>query len=125
MERLKKHLRQLQRRYPVVLWSDRDIAAGDLWEGEIEGHLDTAHFILLLISPDFMESPYCYGKEMKKAMQRHEQGEACVIPVILHPVIWHDTPFGRLQALPEDGHAVMSEYWKYADGSLFNITKGI
>ena len=59
---------------------------GTEWEREISQHLNTAQIILLLVSPDFMDSEYCYGSEMKKAMEGHERGEAGVIPVIPHPV---------------------------------------
>src|SRR6266702_1580473 len=43
----------------ITEWYDRDIHAGTEWEHEINAHLDTAQIILLLISPDFLASPYC------------------------------------------------------------------
>jgi hypothetical protein len=45
--------------------------------------LNRANVILLLISADFLASDYCYDVEMKRAMERHEAGEAIVIPIIL------------------------------------------
>jgi hypothetical protein len=36
----------------------------------------------------------------------HEKGEAIVVPVILRPVDWHSSAFGKLQALPKDGKPV-------------------
>ena len=39
-------------------------------------------------------------------MERHERGEARVIPVILRPCDWHGAPFGKLMAVPPDGKAV-------------------
>ena len=42
---------------------------------------------------------------MKRALERHAAGEALVIPVILRPVDWQATEFGKLQALPRDGKA--------------------
>ena len=44
--------------------------------------------------------------EMKRAMERHERGEARVIPIILRPCDWRSAPFGKLQALPKDGRPV-------------------
>src|SRR5947209_17543230 len=99
---LEKHLRVLRRQGIINLWHDRDISAGTEWEREIDNHLNTARLILLLISPDFLDSDYCYSKEMGRAMERHELGEARVIPIILRHVYWHKTPFGKLQALPTD-----------------------
>src|SRR6266571_8973738 len=85
---LEKQLKVLRRQGLLNVWHDRQISPGTEWEREIDTHLNTAHIILLLVSPDFMDSDYCYGIEMKKAMERHERGEARVIPVILRPVYW-------------------------------------
>src|SRR5260370_35842881 len=97
---LVKHLSVLKRQGIIDIWHDRNISAGTEWEREIDKHLNTAQIILLLISPDFMDSDYCYGIEMKRAMERYEQGKSRVIPIILRPAYWQKTPFGNLQALP-------------------------
>ena len=102
---LEKHLKPLKRSGLISEWHDRQIKAGTDWECEIETHLNTASIILLLVSPDFIYSEYCYSKEMKRALERHVSGEAQVIPIILRPVHWEETPIGRLQALPTDGEA--------------------
>ncbi len=60
LNELKIHLSPLQRRGLITIWSDIDIDAGAVWEKEIKQHLNTAQIILLLISPDFMASEYCY-----------------------------------------------------------------
>jgi hypothetical protein len=97
---LRKHLTPLQRKGRITLWADVDIHAGIEWEKELHRHLNTAQIILLLISPDFMASEYCYSVEMQRAMERHDSGEAHVIPIILRPVVWQETPLSKLQALP-------------------------
>jgi hypothetical protein len=56
---LKKHLTPLQREELITLWADVDIDAGAEWEREIRRYLNTAHVILLLVSPDFVASDYC------------------------------------------------------------------
>src|SRR5438067_12626282 len=96
---LKAHLMPLQRQGLITIWSDTDINAGEEWEEEIRQHLTTAQIILLLVSPDFMASEYCYSNEMQRAMERHSLGEAKVIPIILRPVYWQSAPIGKLQAL--------------------------
>jgi hypothetical protein len=60
---------------------------------------------------------------MTRAMQRHENGEARVIPVILHPCDWQSLPFGRLSATPTDGKPV-SKFPNQHDAFL-QITKAI
>ncbi len=123
LNKLKAHLRPMQRQGLIVVWHDRDITAGTEWELEINQRLNEAEIILLLISPDFMDSDYCYGKEMKRAIERHERGEARVIPVILRSVYWQSTPFHKLQALPIDSNPVKS--WLDEDVAFFNVAEGI
>ncbi|HEY0735370.1 MAG TPA: right-handed parallel beta-helix repeat-containing protein [Herpetosiphonaceae bacterium] len=120
---LANHLSILRRQGVISEWHDRKIGAGDEWAGEIDQHLNTAQIILLLISSDFLASDYCYDIEMKRAMERHDAGEARVIPVVLRPVMWLGTPFSRLQALPKDAKAVT--LWRTSDEAFVSVAEGI
>src|SRR6266567_4739155 len=123
LNKLKNHLFPLKRAGIIDVWHDREISAGTEWEREIDKHLNSAQIILLMVSPDFMDSDYCYSIEMKRAMERHERGEARVIPVILRPVYWQGAPFGKLQALPTDAKPITS--WANKDEALFDVAEGI
>ena len=125
LSKLKAHLRPLQHQGLIDVWHDREISAGSEWEREIKTHLSTAQIILLLISPDFMNSDYCYGVEMKQAMERHEQGDAHVIPLILRPVYWQGSPFGKLQVLPTDAKPITSSSWHSLDDAFFDAAESI
>ncbi len=120
---LAKQLSLLKREGLITEWYDRQISPGREWASEINTHLNTAQIILLLVSADFMASNYCYGIEMKRALERHETGEARVIPVILRPVDWKNAAFGKLQALPEDGKPVTTLV--NLDQAFLDIAKGI
>jgi tetratricopeptide (TPR) repeat protein len=122
-DELKKHLANLKRQGVITDWYDRDISAGKEWDEEIKKHLDSASVILLLISPDFMNSDYSNNVEVKRAMQRHEAGEARVIPIILRPVDWEGAPFSKLEALPNDAKPVTS--WNDKDDAFLDVTRGI
>lgn len=113
----------MQRQGFIDVWYDRDINAGAEWEREIDKQLKTAQIVLLLISPDFMDSDYCYSIEMKEALERHKRGEANVIPVILRQTYWQEEPIQRLQALPVDARPVKS--WPDIDEAFFNVAEGI
>ena len=123
LNKLKTHLKPLQRIGLIDVWYDRDISPGTEWEEEIKKHLNEANIILLLVSSDFMNSDYCYGKEMQRALERDKRGEASVIPIILRPVYWQEAPFGKLQALPKDARPVKS--WPDQDEAFFNVAEGI
>jgi hypothetical protein len=79
--------------------------------------------VLLLISPDFMNSDYCYRREMRAALKRHAKGLTRVIPIILRPVDWIRTPIGKLLALPRDGRPVTT--WHRRDEALLDVAKGV
>ena len=85
--------------------------------------MNSAGVILLMVSADFMASDYCWDVEMSRVMERHDVGEAVVIPIILRAVDWHSAPFGKLQALPKDGKPVTS--WPNLDEAFTNIATGI
>jgi hypothetical protein len=120
---LERHLKPLQREGVISMWHDRDISVGMEWEPEIIKHLNNAQVILLLISPYFMDSDYCYSIEMVQAVDRHERRDAVVIPVILRPVYWQGAPFGKLQALPTEAKAITS--WRNQDEAFLNVVLGI
>jgi TIR domain-containing protein len=122
-DELAKHLSILQRIGAITAWYDREITAGTEWAGEIDRHLNTADIILLLISADFLASDYCHDIELKRAMERHADGEACVIPVILREVDWRGTSFGKLQALPKNARPVTS--WVDRDAAFADVARGI
>ena len=121
--RLETHLSLLKRQAIISDWHDRRIVPGAQWREAIDSHLNSAQLILLLVSPDFLASDYCYGVEVKRALARHASGEARVIPVILRPCDWQDAPFGRLQALPKDGRPVVR--WPQRDQAFLDIVAGI
>ncbi len=122
-DELDLHLSGLKRQRNITSWSDREIAPGIEWKKEIDTHLNTADIILLLVSPHVMASDYCYGIEMERALQRHQDGTARVIPVILRPIYWQDAPFGKLQVLPADAKPVSLRH--NLDEALFDVSEGI
>ena len=105
-DELEIHLSALKRQGVIETWHDRRITAGSDFSDSIDENLEAADVILLLVSPYFLASDYCYDVEMKRAIERHETGECVVVPVILHPCDWQRTPFGRLRATPKDGRPV-------------------
>ena len=117
-------LGMLKREGLIETWRDRDIYPGQEIETEISEHLRNAHIILLLISPDFVSSDYCYDREMREAVRRSQMGRAKTIPIILRPTEgWQNAPFGKLMALPTDGRPVTT--WDNFDEAFENIAEGI
>jgi hypothetical protein len=120
---LLKHLEPLKRLNLIEAWNDRQLQAGDKWEQEISDNLEEADIILILVSIDFINSKYCYDVEMERALERHAEGSAVVVPVILRPCLWKHTPFAKLQGLPRDAKAVST--WADRDEAMTNIVEAL
>jgi O-acetyl-ADP-ribose deacetylase (regulator of RNase III) len=123
LDKLCEQLKALQRANLLDEWHDRDITTGANWHGEIDEHLNSARLILLLISPAFIKSDFCYGLELKRALERSDAGDAAAIPIIVRPCIWSVLPFARLQVLPTDGKACAK--WSDLDDAFLDVAEGI
>jgi len=122
-DELETHLKLLQRQRVIASWHDRKIRPGGEWDHEIDRQLDAARIILLLVSADFLASDYCWEKEVTRAIERHEDGEARVVPVMLRSCDWKGSPFSKLQGLPEDMKPVNT--WDDRDSAWTSVAKGI
>lgn len=122
-DQLSNHLSGLRRAGVIEAWHDRQIQAGSEWAGQIDDRMNQAKVILLLISSDFLASDYCSDVEVKRAMERHENREAVVIPIILRPCDWSGFAFSKLQALPKDAKPITK--WGDHDEAFTNVAEGI
>jgi hypothetical protein len=120
---LDNHLKPLIREKVIEAWHDRQIDAGKVWPKEIEEKLNKADMILLLISSDFVASDYCNTIEMEQALQRHEKGEAIIVPVILRTCDWENEKFAKFQAFPTDAKAITA--WEDKDAAFTDVARGI
>ena len=123
MHEVRRQLVVLERADRIVKWHDRKIPPGAEWCTETDMRLIDSDIVLLLISPHFIESHYCYDVEVSAALRRHDAGEACVIPVILRPCLWKEAPFAKLQALPRDGKAITK--WPNRDEACLDEARGV
>lgn len=122
-DQIEKQLAILKRQGFIETWHDRRIEAGAHIDHAISEKLEEASIILLLVSPDFLASDYCYDMEMQRALERHQAGEAVVIPVILRACDWHNALFGRLNAVPRDGKPI--KQWPDIDEAMLQVAVAV
>jgi tetratricopeptide (TPR) repeat protein len=122
-DELEIHLSLLRRQYRLSSWHDREILPGERWEEAIDQHISTADIVLLLISPHFLNSDYCYGIEMQRVLERHKLGICRVVPILLRPTYWEDAPFSHLQILPTS--AIPISRWPDRDEAFADVVTGI
>ena len=122
---LEDHLAALREANKISTWHDLQLEAGTAWEPAILNKLDTADIILLLVSRNFIASKYCYGTELKRAIARHNDGTARVIPIILSPCDWNhpDVPFSKLNVLPTHANPIKS--WTDPDDAFTIVARSI
>ncbi|WP_437959874.1 acylphosphatase [Sorangium sp. So ce119] len=123
MERLREAMSALEREKEIKIWHDDNISAGDPIECTIDEHLDNAELIMILVSASFLGSDACYDKEMRRALERERKGEARVLPVLLRPCDWSQTPIAALSVLPIDSRPITS--WPSQDEAFTSVAQGV
>jgi hypothetical protein len=101
LQQLEKHLTPLVHEGEIEVWHDRKIPPSHPWAPVIDGHLRSADLVLLLITPDFLASNACRD-ESRLALERHEAGEARVLPVFVKATSLQGVPYRHLQGFPRD-----------------------
>src|SRR5437763_5483465 len=118
LRKLETHLSLLKHQGLIATWHNRLVLLGTNWTQDVDSHLHSASIILLLISADFLASDYCYGSEMKRALERESLNEAYVIPILVRPVDWKKAPFAHLKVLPTDAKPITR--WSNQDEAYTN-----
>lgn len=112
LEWLQKHLKAFQRQnHHVEVWDDTKIKVGDKWKKEIESALEKASVAFLLVSKDFLASDFVMDEELPKLLQKSSEEGTLIIPIVLSPCLFEDSPLGEFQAINSPGEplSVMSE----------------
>lgn len=118
--KLIEHMSVLKRQGIISIFEEHSSNIAEQW---LDEGLDTADLILILVSPAYFASDYCYEIEMARAIKRHNAGEARVIPIILSPCMWQETPLGKLFALPK--HFKPITEWDHREAAFADIVKNI
>lgn len=127
---LETHLVMLRREGTIRPWHSQQTQAGLETEKNIDSHIDQSQIILLLISPSFLASDYLYEQEMARAMKRHAEGAARVVPIIIRSANIGETSFSKLQALPRSHQPVdkasnRDEVWSKIAQEIRDICKSL
>jgi hypothetical protein len=123
----KKMVRELQQQFPalpVSIWIDQEILAGDDWDQTIKDALNRATLFIFCISPAFVNSRYIQSIELPHARDKHNNGKALIVPVVLKPVMWDHISFlAKLQAVPEGADPI--QLWRPQSEGYFDAARRI
>lgn len=118
-----RHLAVLKMQGHIATWHDEAIDPGDNWTDEIRTRLYEADIILILLSSNFMATQSIWEVEVKTALERREQGQVRIIPIVLRACDWRSTVFGQIQPLPRSGEPVFK--WQDRDEAWLDVVQGI
>lgn len=109
-DRLRVHLSALERQLSISVWHDGCLKGGETLDEEVLKQLRLSDVVLMLISPDYIASKFCFDIEMEQAIARHNRGECIVIPVIVKDIVNLDgfEQFSKLVRVPKDGIPIAS-----------------
>lgn len=99
LERLRVHLRPLEREHRIEIWDDTNIVPGSKWRDEIKKALALTKIAILLVSADFLASDFITTDELPPLLAAAEQDGAIILPVILSPSRFQRTTLAAFHAV--------------------------
>ena len=108
LDRLRVHLRPLQREKAIDYWDDRTIQAGELWRNQIEEALSKARIAILMISADFLASDFVVESELPTLLAAAQRKGTTILPVILKPCgFLRDERLSAFQSINDPGRPLL------------------
>jgi hypothetical protein len=110
-------------------WHAHKLALKHVNQKAVSKRLEASQLIVLLVSADLLAEEYPYGAEMRRALEKHETGEAIVVPIVLRYCLWHESPLGELTPLPNNERPIVmahprSSAWEVIAGNLESMLGG-
>jgi hypothetical protein len=106
-DRVLEQLRVLELAGELIVWDDERIEDGDEWLLDIETAMNAAEVAVLLISADFLTSPFIRRSEIPRLLGRRQTEGLRVIPIFVRPCAWSAVGWlAELQGRPRDGRSL-------------------
>jgi hypothetical protein len=108
LDRIRVHLKPLERDYAIDVWDDRKIRAGANWRKEIELALRSARVALLVVSADFLASEFIFNNELPPLLDAAANEGAVVLSLIVSPCRFRSTTLSQLQAINDPSRPLIN-----------------
>lgn len=125
MERLKTHLKPLERDYNITVWVDTKLRSGDKWRAEIEKALAQTKVAILLISPNFLASDFIATDELPPLLKAAAQEGTSILPLFLSTSMFPMTSLSEFQAVNGPEHPLDLLTEGQVNQTLFQVAKRI
>jgi hypothetical protein len=101
LEDLLVHLRPLETAGAIETFHNQKLAPGQRWRTELRARLTASSIVIFLVSPYSLESGFIDAELAAAIAER-----ARIVPVILRPCNWQDSPLAQYRVLPLDGFPI-------------------
>ncbi|HUW62152.1 MAG TPA: toll/interleukin-1 receptor domain-containing protein [Candidatus Bathyarchaeia archaeon] len=91
-QRLQVHMASLKNEAAIDCWDDTKIRPGSQWRAEIEEAIMRARAAVLLVSADFLASPFITSNELPRLLAMSKKRGTIILPVIVSPCRFLQTP---------------------------------
>jgi hypothetical protein len=85
LERVRVHLRPLEREQSIEFWDDTRIQPGQNWRDEIANSLEAAACAILIVSSHFLASDFCSLEEVPRLLRTARDRGVTILPLIVSP----------------------------------------
>ena len=107
---LRNHLRPYEKSGEIIVFDDRDLELGSMWDAELKKQLVECDIFVCLVSINMLNTSYVVDLEIPEAKRLTKQ----IIPVILSPCNWTEERFGLSEYSANDkGKVVMLSYQNF------------
>lgn len=121
-DRLVAHLHAADLGEVLEIWDDSRISVGDDWLPHIEAATERATVAVLLISVNFLTSPFIRAKEIPRLLERRQKNGLRLIPLIVQPCAWKAVEWlAEIQCRPARGAALSKKKKADAEGELAEV----
>ncbi len=109
---------------PVEIYSDFEIPAGED-KAKYKQKLMEADIVLALISSDYISDDETYERT-QRVMERYNNNETILVPILVRNCMWKHTPFEKLSLLPKNLQPLNNkQFWNSEDDALMAVVEDI
>ena len=116
---LGKHLAPVEREKDIRIWHTGKTIPGANPAIEVRKRIKAAQLTLLLVSQDFLASDEIWGLLKDTLSQRPR----ILIPIIVRPCDWENSPISNLQPLPRNRTPIST--WSNRDLGFLEVTREV
>lgn len=118
LERVRTHLKHLERTSQISLFDESQIVAGSVISDAIEHAMSTVSVAVLLITADFLAHDTLMDEQLPRLLERHQRSELRLLPVLVSACGYQLTPLGAIQPINSD-RRLLTEMNEHEQERLF------